>query len=464
MAIKIARYLAAPSARQPIRYGGGPRNKKTVLATPMEIRHVNMALGAVAGVLPATDFMAFLFRNPLRNIVLLDTNNTPDQSTTALWYDIYGRPREENAATAMANTGVPTITWTENYTADDYDERWIWFVYAASQPTKKWQPHGPVLYAGMGGNEPESRGFPLETGMQVIITMNAATTANTGHVNFKFFRQFEDSWVKEDEISVNCNTVDGISNRTATFTCVRPGEYAVKRFLQQYNNVISITYSGRIINNTALSCWAHRASPDMNMNLGSVNGPRVPAADVIISNTGQELYREGWIRGCDMPVDSHWREFITSVSDAFNELADQATKAGPKGIHGSLRPDDTRSYEPRIFYRTNHLGQIVDSFYPLENFESFVMFGGTMQDTNSRSFEYRLTSGFEYQTLDSWRNAQYPTSTAMDWQMAEAELKKIPQFNSNETHMNVIDRILGYVRQGKDFVKNAIGVAEAFGV
>jgi len=189
----------------------------------------------------------------------------------------------------------------------------------------------------------------------------------------------------------------------------------------------------------------------------SCDAPRIPTVALKVSNTSSELYKEGWIRAANMPGDSHWPNYVSSVKNAFTGLSEQKTFQASTGAHGTVRPDDDDSFKPRVSWRA--VGTtLTDSFYPIETDESFIMFGVTLVDPNARSLEYKLAMGIDYQSKDTWRNVQKSPATAEDWRKGIEILKRVDQFHTNEFHvkdiLDTINKIAGGVKKAADVASN----------
>jgi len=451
MARKLARVAALPSVyyRQAERVAQIFEEEETALSTPNTEETVNFPPGDLILPISSGNLMAFQFRDPMRNLVILDF----DTKGTGFDYTVHGRPVSEEGG-VIPLPQQPATNWQETIVVESGEPKWDWPVYALPD-VNKWMPHRQMLPAGAFPDEPDGRPFWMMEGHQIKYHHSGSITATAGGGTVVF-----ESWVYENnratlsEVQVHVEAAAGtMTPWDFIFQAPRDGYYAFKHGFRDASAplaTVALNYdSVHLLSNGVLYCWAHRMSPGLYQSLTSVGRPIFQSGDLQFNNTSKILNKEGYIFQANMPGDRHWRDYTTDVDQAFDAVKNKKTHPGAKGCHCWLG-FSKNALDKRDYYMNHPVYGLVDSYYPVSTTEPFTMTGIVMQDEDSRSFKYQIYNIIDYETQDTWRMTRKPRASVKDWDDAIQLLKRVPQFNSNEDHVAVINRALGFAKEAMD--------------
>lgn len=437
--LAISGALVDPESFPPVRYRDG---FGTVATAATSLKHHfsvswNTSEAAIPFLqLPKSDFGAFLFRDPCRNLVYHTYNPTP--GTDTFEYRAIFDPDGATGAVPATSQGV--LPATEVNLAFNY------FEYVSGG----WKPHGDILYAGCGGpTKKRAVWLDLVSGAQPTLTFTVSTAVAAGNqIRFTIYKWDGGNWNQQGFMLITAGNVSttwtpGASGTSGyfAFDCINnditggPGQQNV-----------SITYES---NPLLGSAWAHRAIPGLEDNMEEVADMRVLGASMWLKNIAPDLYKNGNIVVAQLPARSQWStQYAQSTSPTFYDrlfsVAQEKDFILSNGYYGFLKPSNEDDFD--YLGSFIHSAGDVTSFtcYDLETPKDFLALAAT---TQYRGGECTLKCGIavEFKTTNEWFERQQPTAQAASWAAAISGVSTMRQHYENRVHFKTIMGTIGKI-------------------
>lgn len=440
----IAYSIAACGSVPPIRWGSAYATVQTAVAMPYEKRDVPWTATAVPNPgyqsLPTNNFVAFAFRDYLCANILYD----PNRAALAAQYTCYG----VGVLAANLQATTPTSTWTENVVG--YVKTPLFIPYA--KPTTgiglTYTPHGQLWPASADDGNSRGRFFWLDAGSTAAL--NVKSDVNTG------CRFFLDSWtmegVHEGTYSVSVDLVAGEAQDLVTALVVKPGYYSLN-ILTFYDS--ALTFSNVWLGLGTGSHFCHLTAPEFMQNTPSVDSVRVNASSILYTNRAAEMYKEGSVAMCQVPVGDNWTEYVAADGSGFSKMSKSnigCEMTAKKGAYVWLKPGQPTDHE-FLQYHTVQDGMLVDCRRPLRPKSAFIGLYAQIDVGLYQNGRLTMSIMLEYQTLDTWRDLKYAATSSTLFEEALSQLKRAPQFCENPLHLK---SIWNAIKSGAGFAANAI--------
>jgi hypothetical protein len=438
---RIAEAIALPCLRRPIRYGDNYSTEPLAQASTLIIAPLALNTGSTDYLFPAADFQCFLFRDYLRNIVLLDTNTTGVAAT----YSGLGLTPQADGT----DLGLPSTTWDVHFTSQDLQDA-LPQQFAFWHSDSSWQPHGNIMFSGVCESAKQYSWFWLNATdtLTVDAQISNGGVATDGEVGCTLL-YFNNGQIARLAAQMVIAT-DGVMY-SKTFHPYQDsamkyhsGYYALE-WLNSNKDLNSVTLNVQSvkINLPATGqCWGHRCTPFLDLHLASVGSPRTIGTAVLITNTSKVLDKEGLIHRNQFPTNAHFTNYLTSVANTFGDKSQHKIKSGDLGMYTWLRPDDQNSFKKRDEHLVDASNNLIWSGFPISTDESFTAIGFTMPDTDARSFEISYWTNFCYETVDPFFDVALSQYSDEDFSEAVRVLKRTPDTTHNEDHISSISQTI----------------------
>lgn len=440
----IAYSIAACGSMPAIRWGSSYATVQTATAMPYVRRDVPWTATAVPNAgyqsLPQTDFVAFAFRDYLCSNIIYD----PNRAALPSQYTMYG----VGVLAANLQATVPAASWTENTVG--YVKLPLFIPYA--KPTTgisyTYAPHGQLWPASADEGNNRARFYWFDAG--TTVSLNVVTDVNTG------IRFFLDSWTMEGihdgTYSASTDMVAGVAQDLVLPLVVKPGYYSLN-VLTFYD--CAVTLSNVWCGLGTGSHFCHLTAPEFMQNTPSVDSVRVNGASILYTNRAAEMYKEGSIAMCQVPVGDNWTEYVAADGSGFSRMSKSnigTEMTAKKGAYVWLKPGQPTDHE-FLQYHTVQDGMLIDCRRPLKPRAAFIGMYAQIDVGLYQNARMTMSIMLEYQTLDTWRDLKYAPAAAAVFEEALSQLKKAPQFCENPIHLK---SIWNAIKSGAGFAANAI--------
>lgn len=453
----VAMFLCAPGEQgvQSFRWASEFSQNDTAIAEPFRI--VEPSFGNLtSGTNPYFDKnqgLGILFRGVECAAILYDQN--PDSTNHT--YSPVVRLNDGTIAPGTLNGGSAFVVNIPGETA-------VKIITPYAKAVSAYAPHGPILYAGAvtGTNQ---RFLWVDEGD--VITVNAGDGV-VGDVTWILDR-YDATGFNEYALSAfvtyaGSDIITTIKNAgdPQGYYALRCNNEGAANMVMKIND-IAIGGSGCVM--------SHLPLPDLEKNLARETGVRVTALSMMYSNTSAVLELGGNISGYQFGPKDDWLDLLTNdVATLIHTKRGSTTIDIRRGLHGYLKPTQPRDFELLSCTELDDLGNLVDSFYSLDNRGAFLAFAltvpaGTFANQGYFTFRY----GIEYLTSDTW--ASIASSEMPDEVFKEAlgKLKTLDQFHENPLHIKELwakiksgaKKVIGFIsRNGPSIIKGAEQVGQ----
>jgi len=347
-------------------------------------------------------------------------------------YSFYGA--DQTDATAVI---APSTSWTivNNISMNPGNTLFpIGNFYAMA--TSAYQPHGPMWFGAMLEDD-GSRWFWFDAG--TIFNCTATVTVTSGTLSGLSITL--DQYVGGTYNAEVENTTGAGPALVGSFTIGKSGYYRARAILNVgAQGLMTLTISNCNYTLPSLKdCFAHRALPDLNANVGNIAACRILAASVLYTNSSPELDLQGMIAGFQIPVGQNWTDFINA--DTYKNLTSQydgvATLVAKNGMYGWLKPADVGDFKMRTNLVVRN-GILVDSRWRLNTESSSMLITTSIADFSGRQAQYTLSWGVEYTSNSKWIMKESPPKDQQMQNEAIMHCVDIVQFTENPLHLSKI--------------------------
>jgi len=429
----VERSLALPLEYKPVRFSDEYSNALTAIAAPWD--RVDVAVNTVTTnqLIPSTQSLIFLFRDPLRFAVYYDPNTTANSVYT--WYG-QDSTQEFGLMTPSANWGLMTT---------DALDLPVYLKTPYAQTTDAYQPHGPMIFAGSVKGHP-GRFIWVDKGMTLKINYSIDSAAvPTWHLDL----------YAPGGVQKGYQRAAGV---TGAGQQVSFGPFSISGYIAISYKVsaactLSISGAGITMDGVAPH-FCHKALPHFESNFSSAEGVRITSVGLLQSNATNVLNLEGFICAFQVPQAKPWQSFIDSVDTYRHVASEQGSKEFllKTGCYAFLRPTQPNDFNFRSTYVVEG-SSFVDSFYPLDDISSYLVMCSKFADVAAQNFRWTYGAGIEYQTDDTWRDVEQAQVNSLEYSQALGKLRMIPQFYENPLH---VSSILGGIKDVANFIANGI--------
>lgn len=429
--------FVAPHANACFRWpfnGGTPETELTGTASLHNIFTINAPGGFVGtytgGV--TTSWIAYLFRQPLRNLVTLQ-RTASTFTYNAVFTSMAGSP------TAPSNT----TTWVNPIVSDT-----AWFPIAYMSTTQSGAPHGPAitngatstsyLYMGSIESSPGANFIWMGLGDSITFTSSTGTGTDTLYATYLInpgstVPEVMQPW--EAGVSSATNTTLTING-----TALLPGYYA----FSVLGSASPWTYAVKLVV-AAGDVLAHQSLPFAASHPTWMQSVRVNATSLLISNIASAIYREGPVYGALITDESDFRSYTTTTS--LTTRSRYRSGSNSKGLYGWLPPVGARAMERRPAIETSGPVFVATNFYLDDGtaYEVFRVDCTSQQGSVAPALDFiaTLQTSVEYTTTDQWAELEFSTVDAVNALRCLQTAARCEVFAENPLHLHDITSFVG---------------------
>jgi hypothetical protein len=213
-----------------------------------------------------------------------------------------------------------------------------------------------------------------------------------------------------------------------------------------------------VYSTSAAATLQHEVAFGYEATLPSFQKSAITAQSIWYANTAQEAALGGSAYGQQSPGTVNW---LSNLADPDGFKANPETKFFPAktGIYGYSKPNG-ESQSLRTFHNLSAEGAIVDSFWPINGPDDYLMVLLDIPFTNlgnAWSGLWLVTNAIEWQTLDSTRfKSMSPIKSVTVLNVLDA-LKTQPQWFENSNHMS---KIVGFIKKAATTALKAVEIGE----
>lgn len=426
---KSGLYNTAPTAV------GKPFNRKDLNWTPT----VDVA-NPTGMSLPKTDMGGFIFRNPMRAMVLYNRYGAGNWKYNWQFNPNPGEPGENALA------GQATITIGE--------EKELYPVWAFNDALNTFNPHGSILWAG----EDDGHRYIYVDGddgsgaANQIFTVQF-TTPTTVAASRKMYLYRYDSGIRRLVTTADSgaigNTTFNITLTTAN-GLIQSGYYSVTL---QNNEATSgvFTFNSNSVN--TLGSWEHYPAGQFVNQKVVTEDMRVMAVNLLVQNKSAELTKQGKAAVVQAIRSEDW---ISSYANPnmFNIIS---STPGAKvtnwaeGLYAFLKPTKEQDMEYLETFQTfgafntatsNFV--IEDTAYALQQSDYLVFCISTTVE-GAGDATLLSTMACEYRTRSMWQNVQAPSISPEEFELGVQAVISMEQFYTNPVHWAKIFSTIGKI-------------------
>lgn len=236
-----------------------------------------------------------------------------------------------------------------------------------------------------------------------------------------------------------------------TFTCTSQGYYwfsfqSVGGDVKLYNMKVKMTGA----QTASTKCHRHLCINKYCANLNRIQRCRVISSTSKVANATPSLNLGGTSVSANFSEARYWYDYDSY--DLIASVKDRETLLADKGLNGQLRPGANVSDEMqmRTYSAVDVDGTVLYVSDDLEQDAPFYGMAFNLPDSQ-QTVEVTMTNAFEFETEDDFTPTKIPRIDPEVWTIAFNELKDIPQFTENPSHLEIIGRNIA------KSVKKAVG-------
>lgn len=453
----VAMFLCAPGEQnvQSFRWASEFSQNDTAIAEPFRIVEPEFA-NSTHGLNPYFDDdqgLSVLFRGVECAAIVYDQNPQILNKTYAPVF----RLSDGTIAYGTLNSGNAFIVPVPGETA-------VELVMPYAKAVTAYAPHGPILYAGAVSGTTQ-RFLWVDEGD--VITVNAGDGV-TGDVTWILDR-YDATGLNKYALSAFVSYSGSDIVTTIKNAGDPQGYYAIR-----VNNEGSANLDMKI-NDIAIGgtgcCMAHLPLPDLEKNLSRETGVRVTALSMMYTNTSPVLELGGNISGYQFGPKDDWLDLLTNdVATLLHSKRGSVTIDIRRGLHGYLKPTQPKDFELLSCTELDDQGNLVDSFYPLDDRGAFLAMAMTTSSAGTGNQGYlTFRYGIEYLTSDTWASISSADVPDEVFKEALGKLRTLDQFHENPLHMkelwakikNGAKKVIGFIsKNGPSIIKGAEQVGQ----
>lgn len=405
----ICASLALPDELQPVRVSDTYTTNPTAVAKVNTDIKVNWS-GATSGTVPGEDVLAFMFRDPLRWLVVYDPN------TSGLSY----RYNWVQAKHHQVFSGPMGTEWPVLVSAATLD------------PTSQWAPHGQTIFAG----DADGYGY-MWVDADVDIVVTDVGTAEPGILYIWEFSQGQRNYYDFQPFA---------GNTSITYTPTSSGYFGLSILFPGANHAVSI-YTGDAVGQPV---FRHIAVPDVENNLQRVQAMVMSASSLLWRNTASYDNAQGDVGAVIIGPSIEWWTLATNGAMSYNGLASLFPNGwksffAAKGLYTWLKPSDEEDIEFKSENKSYPAGVWSYARFNLRSTSKFAACAMSVSNDAGRDTVLRCAAHIQYETNDCWADTREPEANVDDWLTAVKMLSRVPNITENPVHVKDILNSIGKV-------------------
>jgi len=441
--------MICPHSQENFRWpfnGGEPECAMTGTSALHNIFTVNAPNGFVGTYTggSTTAWVAYLFRNALRNAVVLS------RTSATFTY---------NATFYVAASGTNSTTW---HVPAPGDVEPLPLVYMSCATAGA--PHGPpvsgtsYLYTGA------LRDYPMAfVWMGPLDVFNFSATGGTG-TDVITVTYLANPGSTDPQLADLATTYSVTSAATTSFPSsgsITAGYYA---FTVKGATTTPWTYSCNLVV-AAGDVLCHYSIPSAISHISLLSSARVTATSLLVSNVASELYREGPLYAALITDETDFRKLSTAPDITTRPTF--KTGSNKLGIYGWLPPIGANAMLRRSIISSQGAVVTGTSFY-LDDGVGYEVFRIDSTATGGSAapaldFVATLQTAVEYVTTDPWVELEYSAIDVVDAQRALQVCTRCEPFADNPLHMSDIMSFIGraasYIRKRSGYIGSVLATA-----
>jgi hypothetical protein len=471
----IIRSVVTPAEAPPQRYSDGFASEPTAVATPW--KRIDAPWPAASAVpagspvkpaagnpvppvpatpasvpraaLPASDLMAFVFRDPLRFAVVYYPS-APAQTIYRALVDVAASEPTSLFDSPLASEIRLNIA------------QWNWL-----SGSDQFKPNGDVLYTGKAPND--NRSFVwLDAGTEIAWGGNGTPGSHYQlHIDYFDGANIIEDFASADVVCAAGGTFGvggtvGENTGGVDWSAVPAGYYSP--WISSATDIATSTTLQFVIAE-GQSTFGHQCLPDLEKNVKSVESVRMIGVSGMYSNTEAPLERQGKISAKQMPEGTQWQSFV-SQTNSIASLAGSVQVEAQKGLYGFLKPTKELDFTKKAPLFIDNAGNLRGSHYDIVSDSAFLAFRVSITNVDGRDGFWTFGSSLEFTTLDTWRPLDVARIPRAVYSGALEKIRYLQQFHENPSHLsaiwNGIKGVLGGVVKGiTTYGPTVMKVAEA---
>lgn len=398
----IAASIALPDDLPPVRVSGAYSATPTAVAkvnTDIKINWANAVPDADIGI-PASDMLLWMFRSPMRWLVIYDSN-PGHVSFRYIW-------QRSNVATGSA-CGLGGSYYPS-------------YAGAGADPTNTYNPHGQFYFSGFDGDKTY---IWIDATTTQPATVTFTFNNNPSLANTWVFTLFRWSNGRPLAAAGNTNSVANTTSTTAVITVTISGYYTLQvACLLAGTPARSFT----VAHTSTAPTFGHICAPDILNNIQRIQSIKMIASSLDWRNTASYDNAQGDVGGVTVGGGAEWFDIIGA--QGYTTLATSYPNGwksffGAKGVYAFLKPKDWQDIEMDILSSPS-LGTGQTAFgsagFNLRDTAPFKAFAMSVGTDVGRDTMLRAACHIIYETNDAWADVRLPTAKFEQWNEANKKL------------------------------------------
>lgn len=426
--------LSLPADAPPVRVGSVFGSDPTALASLRSRETVVFPRAGVPNEIPETDYLAFQFRDPLRNLV--SSTGLPAGSGTVVSYEAYWEVE------AFSSTEVSYPDYRTPFVPSNNDTSKI---------------HGPAMFLGVLGESDRMRGFHVSRGMTTNVVIQGPYPPNWTIAYVDLYKLEGKNWSKHrtggaavapPQVFVFSNLETGyyaIALRSQSTSEASGASTKVQGYTEITMPNVGGTVEGMV--------WSHKAAPQVFEFRDNIETFTVLGTSLMYTNTASPLNRQGKLLAREMPAKTFWHNFLDFDTVANMSLA--VVKDAPLGIYGFVRPSgETVGRFRTLSYVTDQLDNLEREFlFNIFPEEPYMLIHASVNTAAGRDAYLTRAISFEYTSLTMFIQQATGGMTEEELHEALKLLALVPQFHDNPFHF---EDVWGWIKDTAKDVWSAV--------
>lgn len=366
---------------------------------------------------------------------------------------------------------LPSVLWDMFLIPGERSNLKIAFWSYNSVGGSTFAPHGLVqLCATPDGDQTDDRRFIwIDAGCSIGLSF----VASADTLNLEFTLALDKYSANGVEQNAQFGQVDSGTSAGATksvnITVDESGYYSLAVSAQpNANDVTPNTTTSYTIGSMAVSyagthsTFGHTPSTDFLKNAPSIESYRVIGSSLMYTNNAAPINREGKYAILQFPVLRRWNDFIGQYQNVASSNG-SARDDVENGVYGWLKPagEDTFKYATYVSYDVN--ANLLDSYWPLKQKSPSMIIYLQIETVAGRSGYWTTKQAIEYTTTDVWRETEYTSATKVPFDAALQELRFVPQFHANASHISdIVSSIKNVLDKGVSGIGKVAGFVQKY--
>lgn len=431
----------APCAQQEFRWplnGSTPESVMTGTAQLHTVFPVNPGAPFEGTYSTPNSWVAFLFRNPLRNFIYLT-----------------------NTASPFTYNGQYRGGGTTYATEANISGQWLDFAYFNC--TSNGAPHGPSIATSLGPQSTLFCGAISSNDSASFVwvgvgdTLSVTASASGDNYNLVYY---QNPGAQQPNLQYGPTTAFS-SGANVLVTGVKTGNFPTATPYGYYGIVIdsggaSKSYTAPTLVVAAGDVLAHQSVPGAMTHANWMQSVRMNATSLLVSNVAAEFYKEGSAYAALVTDETDFRGFI-SPSSVTTRTPFYDGKAA-KGLYSWLPPTGPTAMIRTDAMSVTNIGTVNYGCFYLDDGNAFSAIRLDCSPTNTfPSVDLKLTvhSQLEYATNDMWAELEFsPIQATLAMDVEQVAMHALP-FCENPFHLSMI---AGFVSAAASALASHAGV------